>query len=435
MEKLKYLINSWLEKDFSEIYEREFDYSLNESNKIISFVGVRRSGKTTYLFQIMRYLLSKNISRNNLIYINFEDDRLYPLNGEELNQILPTIEENVEYDKTKKLYLFLDEIQNMPNWSKWLRRIYDLNENLKIYVTGSSAKLLSREIATELSGRTLSLEVFPFSFKEYLDFKKIRYNLKNLEYTKSKNQLIKSFKEYLQEGGFPEIIIENKNQKLILQNYFDSIFYRDLIQRYNIKSIKMFEDFLKLLIANTSKIVSLSKLEKTLKSIGHKASKSTLSEYLNYVKEVYFFFPLQVFSYKIKDQLLYPKKIYSIDNGLINSISIKFSDNYGILFENMVFLELRRQNKDFCYYITKNNLEVDFVIKEKLKYSKIIQVCFNLEENETKIREIKAITTAMSELKLKRAYIITLKEKEEIKLGDKTIQVIPFYDFFLNDKH
>lgn len=431
MEKIKYLLQTWLEKEIPKIYEREFDYSLIETQKIITFVGVRRSGKTTFLFQIMKYLLEKKIKRENLIYTNFEDDRLYPLDGTELNNILPTIDEIINYDKSKKLYLFLDEIQNIENWSKWVRRIMDTKPNIKIFITGSSSKLLSKEIATELSGRTISIEIFPFSFKEYLECKQIKIE-KNIRYSKNKPMILKEFNNYLLSGGFPEIIFDQKNKNAILQSYFDSIFYKDLVQRYNIKSINMFEDFLKLLISNTSSIISLSKLENTLKSIGHKSSKSTLSEYLTYVNETYFMFPIQVFSYKIKDRMIYPKKIYSIDNGLINSISIKFSNNYGPLFENIVFLELRRRKKELFYYLTKNGLEVDFLIKENLKFSKIIQVSMTVKDEETKKREIKSLINAMEETKLKKGTIITLDEKETIKLENKEIEIIPIYEFLLN---
>lgn len=430
MDKLKFLIKTWMEKDFSNFHNREFNYSLIDNKKIISFVGVRRSGKTTYLFQIMKYLLEKGAKRENLIYINFEDDRLYPLDGTELDNILPTIEEIVNYDKNNVLYLFLDEIQNLNNWSKWLRRIQDTKENIKIFVTGSSAKLLSKEIATELSGRTISLEIFPFSFKEVLESKNIEYD-NNIYFSDSKAIILKEFDNYLHNGGFPEIIYEKENKNLILQSYFDSIFYKDLVQRYNIKSVKMFEDFLKLLIGNTSSIISLSKLENTLKSIGHKVSKSTLSEYLNYINEVYFLFSLQVFSYKIKDRLVYPKKIYSIDNGLINSISIKFNQNLGPLLENIVFLELRRKQKEVFYFISKNNLEVDFLIKENLKFTKLIQVSLSLNDEKTRKREFKALFTAMDELKLDSGEIITLDEKDEIEIDGKKIFIIPIYEFLL----
>lgn len=420
MDKIKSILVKSIESEIPIRNKRNFDYSLMKLNKIISFIGVRRSGKTSYLYQIMDYLLNKkNISKKNLVYINFEDDRLYPLNGGEFNSIIDNIENIIDYDKSQNVYLFLDEIQNIPNWSRWLRRVQDTKNNFKIFITGSSSKLLSREIATELAGRTISLEVYPLTFKEYLDFKEIKINLQTINYSNHKSSLLKEFNQYLIGGGFPEILQEHENSDLVLQSYFESIFFRDLVERYNIKSINMFSDFLKLLINNTSGIVSLSKMENILKSIGHKVSKSTLSEYLNYAQEVYFIFTLQVFSYKIKDQLIYPKKIYSIDNGLNNAISLKFSNNFGALLENLVFLELKRKNKEMFYFLTKEGLEVDFLIKDNLEFSQLIQVSMSLKEENTKKREFKSLTKAMNELNLNEGLILTLdedfKEIREVK--------------------
>jgi len=433
MDKIKKILVDWFERDIPKVIDRKFDYDLLNLNKIISFIGVRRSGKTSFLYQIMNYLTKEeSINRNNLIYINFEDDRLYPLEGGELDSILEDYNDVIDYDKEKDVYLFLDEVQNIENWSKWIRRLQDTKKKLKIIVTGSSAKLLSREIATELSGRTISQEVFPLSFKEFLLFNNFDYNIKSLKFSSKKIEILKLFDKFLKNGGFPEIVLDDTNKQVVLQSYFDSIFYKDLILRHNIKSMKMFEDFLRLLIANVSNRVSLTKLENTLKSLGYKVSKSTLSEYLNYAREVYFIFSVPVYSFKIKDLLLYPKKIYSIDVGLNDSISTKFSKNLGDLIENIIYLEFLRRGEDVYYFISKNDLECDFVIKENLKYTKAVQVSFDISDEDTKRREVKSLLSALRELNLEEGVILTYDYFGEEIINKKKICYVPVWYWLLN---
>ena len=431
MDKIKRLLVEFYEKPIPKRFERNYDYTLLETNKILSFVGVRRSGKTSYLYQIMHHLQEKGIKKENLIYLNFEDDRLYPLEGNELDSILPSIEEVLNTDNTQNIYLFLDEIQNIENWPRWLRRIHDTQENISLFVTGSSSKLLSREIGTELRGRTLSTEVFPFSFKEYLSFNEIPYDTKQLEFSSNRGNILKYFTSYLNNGGFPEILHYPQNKKEILQEYFSAIFYKDLVERHAIKSTKMFEDFLKLLVQSIGNVSSLTKLEKNLKSLGHKVSKSTLGEYLDYAQEAYFLFQLPVFSPKIKNQLIYPKKIYGIDNGLLNSLTFKLIEQQSILLENLVFLELIKQKKELFYYKTKNDLEVDFLVKDDVEFKELIQVSVSINDEQTRKREVRALEKAMEELELRKGTIITLDEKETIEIGDKKIDVIPILQFLL----
>lgn len=431
MDKIKKLLLEFYERPIPKRFERFYDYSLLETNKILSFVGVRRSGKTSYLYQIMNYLLEKGVKKENLIYLNFEDDRLYPLEGGELDNILPSLREILDVDQNQVIYLFLDEIQNISYWSKWLRRIQDKEENIKLFVTGSSSKLLSREIATELRGRTLSTEVFPFSFNEYLTYKNISYNKKNLLHSTKRPLIVRHFITYLQEGGFPEILKYPQSRQEILREYFTAIFYKDLVERHSIKSTKMFEDFLKLLVQSTGNISSLTNLEKNLKSLGHKVSKSTLAEYVDYAQEAYFLFQVPIFSPKIKNQLLYPKKIYGIDTGLLNTITFKLIEQQSILLENIVYLQLRREQNEIFYYKTKNDLEVDFLTKEDVSFKDLIQVSVSIKEEQTRKRELRALEKAMNELNFKEAKIITIDEKETILVGDKKIEVIPIWEFSL----
>ncbi|MHA1282437.1 MAG: ATP-binding protein [Promethearchaeota archaeon] len=427
--KIKVLLNEWFNYDLPELIEREFNYDLIKSKKIISIVGARRSGKTYLQYQIIKNLLQKGIPRENIIYFNFEDERLYPLNGDELSIFLPTYFENFDYNSKFRLYLFLDEIQNIPYWDKWIRRIYDKEKNIKIIITGSSSKLLSKEIASSLAGRTIPVIVFPFSFKEFLRIKNVKYNINKL--TEHQAAILRKFlKEYILYGGFPEIIFE-KEKTAILQAYYDSVFYHDIIARYGVKNIKLLDILLKFLINYTSRKISFSKLERIIKSMGYKVSKTTLIEYANYAQNVFLIYLIEILSYNIKDRLQYPKKIYCIDSGLANAVSIKFREELWALYENAVLIELIRRGKE-VYYWKSENMEVDFVIKEGTRITELIQVSYDVSDNKTRERELKGLIKAMEEFNLTEGLIITKDYEGKELIKDLIINYIPLYQWLLS---
>lgn len=427
-EKVRLLLEEWFDYKLPDSIEREFNYELIKSKKIISLVGARRAGKTYLQFQLIKYLLKQGVPRENIIYFNFEDERLYPLNKDELSVFLPTYFENHTPAKNHKIYLFLDEIQNMPYWGKWVRRVYDKEKNVKIFITGSSSKLLSREISSSLAGRTITVKIYPMSFKEFLKTKKTEFKLERL--TNKQEAIIKKhLKEYVLYGGFPEVILE-KEKTLILQGYYDSIFYHDIIERYGVKNLKLLDLLLGLMISYSSRKISFTKLENIIKSMGYKVSKATLIEYANYAQKVFFLYLVPILSYKIKDQLQYPKKIYCIDTGLANALSMKFRKELWALYENLVFIELTRRNKDI-YYWKGEDVEVDFVIKEGVKVKEIIQVSYDISNEKTKKREIKGLLNAMQEFKLKKGLVITKDYENEKKINKKLIKYVPLHKWLL----
>ena len=418
-EKIRFLLNEWYNYELPDLVEREIEYDIVQSKKIITFVGVRRAGKTYLQFQIIKHLLGEGIPKENIIYFNFEDERLYPLNGDELTLLLPAYFENYN-PKKGTIYLFLDEIQNIPYWSKWVRRVYDKEKNIKIFITGSSAKLLSKISTT--------INVYPMNFREFLKANKINFDTNKL--TEKQEAIIKKyFKEYLLYGGFPEIIFE-KEKNQILQEYYNSIFYHDIIERYGIKNLKLLDLLLGLLISYSSKKISFTKLERIIKSMGYKVSKATLIEYANYAQKVFLIFLVPLFSYKIKDILLYPKKVYCIDTGLANAMSIKFRSELWALYENMVFVELLRRNKE-VYYWKEKDAEVDFIIKRGTSIEQAIQVSYDVEDSATMKREIRGITKAMDEFNLKTGLIITKDYENTKRIKNKTIQFVPIYKWLL----
>lgn len=431
----KTILAEWKEKNIPTVIPRDINiqgYLNMNVNKILVLNGFRRVGKTYILYGLANELLKSN-SREEVVQINFEDERI-PLKTEFLSSLLPTAEEI--FNKKIK-YLFLDELHNIPNWSKWLRRIHD-NEDMRIFVSGSSSRMSEEEIPTELRGRFLEIRVFPLSFKEFLKFKKLNFDFKILDYSeKEKPHILKAITEYITYGGLPEVVLEEENKKLELaQSYYATVAKRDIVERYNIKNEESLKALLKLLL--DSKEYSISKTYNTLKSLGYEVGKSTVQKYISYIENSYFAFSLPIFSYKIKDQMQYSKKIYFIDNVFINSISTRFSNNFGRLYENTVAIELKRRKKESYYWKNVEKEEVDFIIKKDKEIEQLIQVCYDIADQDTKKREIRAILKASKELKCNNLLIINQdysgKEEAEWFGIKRKIKFIPLWKWLLENK-
>ena len=425
---LKKIIVEFKERGIpKDIIERDINFEKYLSvkpRKIITISGFRRTGKTYLIYSLIKKL-------NKGTYINFEDERI-ERRKEILSGLMPTINELYGEEK----YLFLDEIQNMPEWSRFARRIYD-SENIYLFLTGSSSKLSSREIATELRGRCLNIEVFPLNFREFLKFKNIKLNLKHLDYNdKEKAKIKHHLSEYLKYGGLPEVVLAEEFKKsLIVQDYFRTVVDRDIVERYGIPEVEIISSLIKLILNSTK--YSISKLHKTLKSIGYQIGKNTISNYLNYIHSSYFLYSVPIFSPKVKDQMQYPRKCYFVDNSFITFLSTRLIDSSARLLENLVFMELRKKQATNpileIFYWKDLNAEIDFVLKEGLKIKQLIQVCYSLEDEETRKREIKGLIKASKELKCNNLLIISWDEEDEIKEKGKNIKVVPLWRWLLKD--
>ncbi len=429
---IKTILAEWKGKNLPAVIPREInlhDYLNLKVNKILVLNGFRRVGKTYILYNLVKELLNFN-TREEVVHINFEDERI-PLKTEFLSRLLPTADEL--FNKKIK-YLFLDEVHNIPNWSKWLRRIYD-NHDIKIFVSGSSSKMSEEEIPTELRGRFLGIKITPLSFREFLKFKNLDFEFKMLDYSeKEKSLILKALTEYLTFGGLPEAVLIDENKKFeLVQSYYSTVIKRDIVERYHIKNEESLKALLKLLL--DSKEYSISKSYNNLKSLGYEIGKSTLQKYISYIESSYFAFSLPIFSYKIKDQIQYPKKIYFIDNAFINSISTKFSDNFGRLYENISAVELKRRKKECYYWKNAEKEEVDFVLKSDSKIEQLIQVCYDVSDPDTKKREIRALLKASKDLKCRNLLLINQNysgEEEFEWFGIKRkIKFIPLWKWLL----
>ncbi len=418
-----------------EVIGREVDlsnYADFKPNKVVVITGFRRTGKTYLLFHLIQRLL-KEKSKEQIVYINFEDERV-PLKTEFLTNLLPIIKQT--YNKPLE-FLFLDEIHIIPEWSRWLRRIHD-TEKIRIFVTGSSSKMSSKEIPTELRGRFIEIKVFPLSFKEYLKFKEIIVDLKIANHSENeKAKIIKAFNEYLELGGMPEVVLADEARKIdIIHNYYNTVIRRDIIERFKIRNEESLKALLNLLLNSTS--YSISKSYNTLKSLNFEVGKGTIQNYLSYIENSYFLYSLSLFSFKMKDQLQYPRKIYIIDNGFITALSSKFSRNLGRLYENLVFLELKRRialdpKQEIYYWRNLQKEEVDFIIKQGLKVKQLIQVCYDITDYDTKKREVKALLKASKELKCKNLLVITEDKEGFEKVENKKIKYAPLWKWLLED--
>jgi len=398
-----------------EFFEREEDIvkravpeSLLKTQKIVVITGIRRCGKSTLLKEISGKF-------KNHAYANFEDERFLEFTAKDFNTLLEIF---LELDP-KTDTLFFDEIQNIPGWEKFVRRLF--TEGYKIFVTGSSSNLLSSEIATSITGRNLKHELFPFSFKEYLLYRK--FKVRDTYTTKEKAALSGHFEDYVKYGGFPEIV-KSRNEKELMEIYQD-ILIKDLLVRLQIRDSKDFRDLSMYLLSNISRKMSYN----SLKNLLGFSNTSKVKNYVEFLEEAYLFFTLNKYSPSLKKQLLSPRKVYSIDTGLVNAVSFMFSENAGSLLENIVFLELKRCFKEIYYHEDKK--ECDFLIKEKERIVQAIQVTVSIADPNTEKREIEGLMEAMERYDLKEGYIITKDTEKTIDLEGRTVYVKPVITWLL----
>lgn len=394
-------------------------------------IGVRRCGKSTYMFQHMRKLLDSGVPRQNVLYLNFFDDRLRALRHDNLGVILEAyFSLYPEKKNTEKIYCFFDEIQDIPGWEPFVDRVMR-TENCEVYITGSSARMLSREIASQMRGRALSWEMFPFSFREFLDSREI--DSAGPLSSKKRLTIQKAFEGYWQSGGFPEVTELDRMLRIrIHQEYWGAMLFRDLIERHGISHPKAVTDLAHWLVDNTASLYSVNSLTGYLKSLGHKAPKPAVSDYLDWFEDAYVLFTVRIFDASLKRANVNPKKIYCVDHGLVTSVSSGILINSGHLLENLVFTALRRTTPDIFYYRTKSGQEVDFVCRRRDGSRMLVQVCESMVDPQTKKREVSALTDAMSELGLRHCTIVTRGETDRISVDAGTIEVTPAWRFLLD---
>lgn len=392
------------------LFERDIPI---ENNANYAITGLRRAGKSYFLYQLI-HKKYKQEEMDQIVMINFEDERLIEVTYNDLHLILDAYYELFE----KKPVLFLDEIQNVTHWQKYVRRIAD--EGLHVYVTGSNAEMLSHEIATTLGGRYINLEILPLSFKEYLRFQGIIFTEKMI-YSKERHFIMKEFYNYIQFGGFPELLkFENKRE--FLSSVYQKLFYGDIIARYKVSNVQVLKLLIKKIAESVNNETSVNRIKNLITSTGVSIGSNTLFDYLNYIESSYLIGSISNFYSKFSEKET-NKKYYFLDNGILG---LFLNDQPTKLLENQVYIELRR--KRYVTYFLKRTTEVDFYIPEK---QLLIQVSYSINNPETYQREIKGLVSAMKELNIVEGLIITYDEEKKIQIDDYTIQVKPAWKWLL----
>jgi len=383
-----------------------------KTSQIVVITGVRRCGKSSLLFLIKQRM---QLSDSDYCYFNFDDERI-PADVSVLDEIYKLHLE--EYGKEP--VLFLDEIQNVKNWEKFVNRMYE--QDIKVYVTGSNANLLSSEISTSLTGRNKIIELFPFSFKEFLRLNSKDYELQRMT-TKTKALIIKDFNSYLKFGGFP-LVIKEQDLELI-NSYFQDILYRDIIARYHLSQVDEIKQIGLFFAANIGKIFSYT----TLQKISGVKSLSSIKDYLFYYTQSYLFFYLKKFDFSVKKQIMSSKKVYSIDAGFANRIGFSFSKNKERILENLVYLELLRRGKDVYYFAGKN--ECDFILKEGLKIVEAIQVSYRIDRDNEQW-EYAGLIEAIQAYQIPESLILTYDFEDTIEINSTKIKILPVWKWLLS---
>ena len=398
----------------SQSVKRDFPTAYLSNQEIVVITGIRRCGKSTLLQQIRVEQVEKNY------FINFDDERLIQFRVEDFQILYETFIELFGMQKT----FYFDEIQNIKGWERFIRRLHDYGN--KVFITGSNANMLSRELGTHLTGRYVSHDLYPFSFREFLEYKGKALSATDMFSTEGRSEIKGMFSQFFILGGFP-VFLENQNDNY-LKSLYENILYRDVMVRNNLTNEKEIMELVYYLASNVSRLSSFNSLAKT---IGVKNA-STVSNYLQFIQNTYLIFQVNKFDFSLKKQLQNTKKTYFIDQALVTRLGFLFSEEKGRLLENIVFIELKRRGHEVYYFSGKN--ECDFLIRRGTQITAAIQVCYSFDTPETKTREINGIMEAMKTYSLTDGLILTNDTEEEITQNSLTIHVIPVWKWLLQDK-
>ena len=399
--------------------------------KATVITGMRRSGKTSLCYQKMGELVAQGVSRDRIVYLNFDDDRLMRFTSDDFQSILDVYYGEFPQNCDCLCYFFLDEIQNVPGWEHFVRRLID-REKVQVILTGSSSKLLSSEIATCMRGRAVRSVVYPYSFGEFLlsegTFRELPKRLSDHQIALLRGAL----RRYFTVGGFPEVQgVDDRTRFAILQEYINLVMFDDVVERYNVSNVQVLRHLMDMVLNNPSQKFSVSGFHKEMQGqLGLKCGLSTLYDFLKYLEDAYLLFPLRLYTRSVKKAQVNPAKIYLIDMGLVRAASRDPDANRGHLLENMVFLQMRREGWEMGYVVTdKGNYEVDFYAMHPVnKRRRLVQVSYEMPSAETLEREVRALMQAGEELNVQEKIIVTWDDDAELDSG---ISVIPAWRFLL----
>jgi uncharacterized protein len=421
---LKTIITDNQARALPTIWKRSLEIPAN-SGKIVTLIGVRRSGKTYHLFNLMNQLRESGVAPERMLYINFEDERLR-LTSDELDLILQAYQELYPELNLSDCYFFFDEIQEVEGWEAFIARLY-ASISQKVFITGSNARLLSQEIATALRGRPISFEVYPLSFQEFVHV--VNPDGLNPINSGDRATLVNLFERFMYQGGFPEIVTQDDSLKeKILQEYFNVMVLRDLIERYKITQVAVLKYFCKRVVGASAGEFSVNKILNELKSQGYSIGKDALYNFQDYVEAIYLNRLVAKHSYSVVKSEGSQKKTYVIDQGLGVALDYKLSQDRGRLLENTVALELLKQGKQIAYQ--QDGAECDFVVIEKGTVTAAMQVSLDITDEQTKKRELKGLVQCCKTFDLKQGTILTLDTEDQFEDNSIQINVVPAWKYF-----
>ena len=414
---LRSLISEWFYSEIPKLVKR--DISLPIRGNALALIGPRRAGKTFMMYQIVSDLMQKEVAKESTVYLNFEDLRLSNLRNEDFPMFLKLLAEMTKpLPSGEKALLLLDEVQNLNNWGRWVRSLLD--REYAVVVSGSSSKVGVREIPTELRGRYLEKLVLPLSFREFLKFRKV--DIEYLEVPEKRGKILSHLRDYLMLGGFPEVVLNPEHAKELLRVYRETVFYRDIIERFRVRDISSFRHFLEMLEGSFGGYFSISSAQKTFKSMGIKKSKKTLANYLKYCEDSFYIISVRKFSFSRKAMIQQPRKVYPIDMGYMRG------EFMGRRMESLVAVELMRRG-DEAYYMKDGDHEVDFLLVKDGTVREAIQVSYAVDEVEK--REIDGLRKAISIFGGIKASVLTWDLEGERLIDGRTVKLIPLWKWLL----
>ncbi len=388
-----------------------------DSNLIKVVLGPRRAGKSVFSLMLLK--------DRPFMYFNFDDEVLSSAGGIATDELMKEL--HTAYGQVKTA--LFDEIQNLPNWELFVNRLH--REGYNLVLTGSNAHLLSKELATHLTGRHMPIEILPFDFNEFLRAKKFQMDTEYSALPQQRGEFLNLMENYLINGGFPEVAVNNVDPKDYLEVLFDALVFKDVVKRHRVKFSTQVANLGGHLINNFANLYTIRKILEIL----NLKSASTIEKYIKYLEEAYLIFSLLRYSPKSIQRIKSPRKVYAVDNGFVTAKAIQHSPDKGKLMENLVFTELVKRgvkpNRELFYYKTRNDREIDFVVKKGTEVTELIQVCYESINPDVEQREAKALFEASSELKAEKLTILTWDEKREIKKDGKAIQLIPLWEWLL----
>ena len=383
-------------------------------------LGPRRSGKSVFSLMLLK--------DRPFIYFNFDDEVISSAGGISTDELMKEL--HAAYGPIKTI--LFDEIQNLPNWELFVNRLHRSGYNLVL--TGSNAHLLSQELATHLTGRHMPIEILPFNFEEFLRAKKFDTNSEYKLLPNNHGELLNLMENYLVNGGFPEVVVNNVDPKDYLGVLFDALLFKDVVKRHKVKFSTQVGNLAAHMVNNFSKLYTVRKIMEIL----NLKSTTTIEKYINYLEEAYLIFSLLRYSPKSRERIKSPRKVYAVDNGFVTAKAVQHSPDKGKLMENLVFVELVKRgyepNRELFYYKTRNDREIDFVVKKGIEVVELIQVCYESINPDVEQREVKALVEASGELNVQKLTVLTWDEKREVKKDKVTVQFIPLWEWLLEKK-